>query len=82
MRRQGVIELEPGRVEIAVLAEDVVGRVGGEYERRIVGETRCVVQTPVAEERAREQSAERPLPDALSANRWRQPRFTNPFTSC
>src|SRR5207249_64075 len=37
MWRQGVIELEPGRVEIAVLAEDVVGRVGGEYERRIVG---------------------------------------------
>src|SRR3989441_9153597 len=55
MRRQGVIELEPGRVEIAVLAEDVVGRVGGEHERRIVAETRCVVQAPITEECAREQ---------------------------
>src|SRR6266550_3922526 len=27
-------------------------------------------------------SAERPLRDELSAKRWRQPRFTNPFTSC
>src|SRR5207244_12314445 len=55
MRLERVVQLDSCRVEIAVLAEDVVRCVGKEHERRVVGETRRIVEASVTEERAGEQ---------------------------
>src|SRR2546422_2138457 len=55
MRLERVVELESRRVELAVLAQDVVRRVGKEQERWVVAEPRRIGEAPVPEEPGGEQ---------------------------